>query len=115
MTTSSFQAFNTLAFVAIILLTALAQAYFIYAVQHGGAGAFSNVWSSFDAAQPSYSTFVFATIQWWWSLPLACLVLAGTSVLLRKPRLAAFTLVFSCAGTIALYGSAYAPSLFIQI
>lgn len=115
MTTPSFQAFKKLAFAAIILLSVLAQGYFIYAVQHGGAGAFNNVWSGFDSAQSSYSTFVFATIQWWWSLPLACLALAVTSVLRRRPRLAALTLIFSCAGTIALYWSAYAPSLFIQI
>ena len=53
----------------VIVLLALAQSYFIYAVQHGADDAFAGAWSSFNVAQSGYSQFVFRTIKWWWVLP----------------------------------------------
>jgi hypothetical protein len=106
--------FKTLALLVLVLL-ALAQGYFIYAVQHGGAGALGSVWSSFDIAQSGYSVFVLDSIRWWWALPVTGLLLAGLSVWKGKRRYAVMAVVLSLLGTVALYGSVYAPSLLIQV
>ena len=107
--------FKKIALIVIVLLLALAQSHFIYAVQHGAGDAFTSVWSSFNVTQSGYSQFVFRTIKWWWALPVLCLLLA--SVAAWRPRSWGVTLAlaFSFIGTIALYWSAYAPSLFIRV
>ncbi|WP_442682811.1 hypothetical protein ACSBPQ_14645 [Stenotrophomonas sp. JC08] len=104
-----------LVLIVIVLLLALAQSYFIYAVQHGADDAFAGAWSSFNVAQSEYSQFVFRTIKWWWALPVLCLLLAAIAAWKSKTRLVFLALVFSFIGTIALYWSAYAPSLLIRI
>lgn len=104
-----------LLFVAVVLVLALAQGYFIYAVQHGAIDAFNGVWSSFSVTQSGYSTFVFRSIKWWWALPGICLLLAGFATWRPTAFRVILALSFSFIGTIALYWSAYAPSLFIQI
>ena len=101
--------------VAIVLVLALAQGYFIYAVQHGAVDAFTGAWSSFNVTQSGYSQFVFRNIKWWWALPGICLLLVGVATWRPTVPRVVLALSFSAIGTIALYWSAYAPSLFIQI
>ncbi|MGY0612909.1 MULTISPECIES: hypothetical protein [unclassified Luteimonas] len=107
--------FKKIALIVIVLLLALAQSYFIYAVQHGAGGAFTSAWSSFNLTQSGYSQLVFLTIKWWWALPVFCLVLVGIAVWRPKIRHVTLALTFSFIGTIALYWSAYAPSLLIRV
>lgn len=104
-----------LVLIAIVLLLALAQSYFIHAVQSGGAEAFSNLWNSFGVSPSAYSRFVLGTIRWWWALPVICLLLAGLSAWRGRTRSIVLAAVFSLIGTVVLYGSVYAPSLFIQV
>lgn len=104
-----------LLFVAVVLVLVLAQGYFIYAVQHGAIDAFTGAWSSFNVAQSGYSQFVFRSIKWWWALPAICLLLVGFVTWRPTVFRVVLALSFSLLGTVALYWSAYAPSLFIQI
>lgn len=101
--------------VAIVLVLALAQGYFIHAAQHGAIEAFTGAWSSFNVTQSNYSQFVFRTIKWWWALPAICLLLVGFATWRPTVSRVILALSFSLIGTIALYWSAYAPSLFIQL
>jgi hypothetical protein len=106
--------FKRVTFIATVLLLVSAQSFFIYAFQHGAGDAFVNLWSSFSATQTGYSQFVFRTIKWWWVLPVLCLLLAGIAVWTLKTRYVLLCLAISFIGTVALYGSAYAPLLFIR-
>ncbi|PXF29909.1 hypothetical protein WH50_18325 [Pokkaliibacter plantistimulans] len=99
----------------ILFLLALVQGYFIYAVQHGFGTSLNQAWNSFGVSQSGYSQFVFNTIAWWWILPVLCLVFVLSAFRVRKKRYRAFMVAFGLFGTIALYASAYAPSLFITI
>lgn len=101
--------------IIIVLLLTLAQSYFIYAIQRGAGSAFASAWSSFSVTQTGYSRFVFNTIKWWWALPVLCLLFTSIAVWKTKTRYFILALVFSLVGTIALYWSAYAPSLFIHV
>jgi hypothetical protein len=107
--------FKKIALIVIVLLLTIAQSYFIYAVQYGGSGAFTSAWSSFNVAQSGYSQFVFRTIKWWWALPVLCLGLAVIATWRPKKRHITIALAFTFIGTIALYWSAYAPSLLIRV
>ena len=107
--------FKRIALIAMVLLLVLAQGYFIYAVQHGAADAFTGAWSSFNVTQSGYSQFVFRTIKWWWILPGLCLLVVGLATWRPTARHVGFALAFSFVGTVALYWSAYAPSLFIRV
>ncbi|MDH2431099.1 hypothetical protein QCD60_00835 [Pokkaliibacter sp. MBI-7] len=103
-------------FIALTLfLLALVQGYFIYAVQHGLATGLDSVWRGFGVSQSGYSLWVFDTIAWWWILPVVCLLFALSVFRVRKQRHRVLMVVLGMIGTIALYGSAYAPSLFISI
>lgn len=104
------------AFLISVAMLAFAQAYFIYALlQPGAADSFAEVWSSFGTAQTTYTQFVFSTIRWWIALPLICLTLGVIAVLKPSRYQALIAFCVSVAGTIALYGSVYAPALFIKV
>jgi hypothetical protein len=109
------QVLKTMAVIVIVLFFVLAQASFIYALQHGAAEGFTGLWAGFAVSQTGYSHFVFNTIKWWWSLPAVCLLLLLLAVA-RPTRLrSVLALVVSLAGVVALYWSAYAPALFIDV
>jgi hypothetical protein len=94
----------------------MAQAFFIYALaQPETVNYFANLWSSFGVQQTSYSKFVFETIQWWAVLPFICLVLGVLAIKSSSKTIWLFAISTSILGTIALYWSAYAPTLFISI
>lgn len=103
----------TLATVVLFLVSA--QAYFIYALQHGGTSVYADLWRSFGVNQTEYSKYVFHTIKWWWSLPGLCLSLLALALVRPTIFRSALAWITSLAGTIALYWSAYAPALFINI
>jgi hypothetical protein len=98
-----------------ILILVLVQAYFIYAVQHGGAAAFANVWSSFNVSQTEYSKLVFGSIKWWWVLPALCSLLLVWALVRPKFIHSLATVIVSVTGVVALYWSAYGPDLFIKL
>lgn len=105
-----------IATVAMVLPLVLAQAWFIYAIQHGAGDAFADTWAGFDVVQSGYSHFVFRTIKGWWSLPMLCLfLLAAVAVKSGRTRHAALALTVSVIGIVALSGAAYAPGLFISV
>lgn len=104
-----------IATVAMVLPLVLAQAWFIYAIQHGAGDAFADTWAGFDVVQSDYSHCVFRTIKGWWSLPMLCLLLAAVAVKSGRTRHAALALTVSVIGIVALSGAAYAPGLFISV
>ncbi|WP_425915370.1 hypothetical protein [Pseudomonas sp. GWSMS-1] len=101
---------------ATIAIFVLAQAFFIYALlQPETDNYFASLWSSFGVQQTSYSKFVFKTIQWWAVLPVICLALGILAIKRSSKSISLFAISASALGTIALYWSAYAPTLFISI
>ena len=98
-----------------VLLLVLAQMYLIYALQHGGVYAFTDLWKSFGVTQTDYSKFVFITIKWWWSLPAFCLLLLTLALFRPSLLRSSSAVVVSLVGVIALYWSVYAPALFINV
>ncbi len=98
-----------------VMLMAAAQGLFIYGVGNGGAEQFIQTWNSFSINQTDYSKFVFSTISIWWALPAICILGLVWSLYKSLAKLTAFTLLFSLASTIALYWSAYAPELLVQL
>ncbi len=103
-----------LALIVVVLGLVVAQVIFVYTFQHGATSQFESLWYSFGSSQTGYSQFVFRTIKWWWTLPAICLVLLALA--LWRPRRFRITiaLLASFIGTVALYWSAYAPSMFID-
>lgn len=103
-------------FAATIAIMALAQAFFIYAlIQPNTANSFANLWSSFGIQQTSYSKFVFETIHYWAVLPVICLALGFFAIKYSSKSISLFAISASTLGTIALYWSAYAPTLLISL
>lgn len=101
--------------VLVVLCLVLAQIFFIYAFQHGAASEFESLWRGFGVSQTEYSQFVFRTVKWWWSLPAFCLVLLALALRQTRKLHTTAVLLVSIVGTVALYWSAYAPSLFINV
>jgi len=104
-----------LVLIVVVLGLALAQVVFIYALQHGAASNFESLWRGFGVSQTEYSQFVFRTVKWWWGLPVFCLVLLALALRQTNKLLTTAVLLVSFIGTVALYWSVYAPSLFIDI
>lgn len=107
--------FKRLVIVLAVLVLVSAQGCFIYAMQHDAADSFTGIWNTFNVTQTLYSKFVFGTIKWWWALPVLCIFLACFFLWRPSLRLAALALTVSLIGTIALYWSAYAPSLLVHL
>lgn len=107
--------FKKLVIVLGVLVLASAQGCFIYAMQHGAADSFIRVWNTFDVIQTTYSQFVFGTIKWWWAVPVLCILLGGFFLWRPSLRLAVLALSISFIGTVALYWSAYAPTLLVNL
>lgn len=107
--------FKKIALVVTILLLVLAQSHFIYAVQCGGANAFAALWKGFGVTQTAYSQFVFRTIEWWWAVPVLCMLLLTVTAYRPTPLRRLAVIFVSLAGVVALYWSVYAPALFIAL
>lgn len=91
------------------------QSLFIYALGHGAAEQYMSVWSSFGVAVPEYTRFIFRTANWWWAGPVLCLVLLVGALYRRSRTMAAATCILSVVLVVALYWSAYAPSLIVRL
>ena len=104
-----------LVLIVVVLCLVCAQAFFIYALQHGAASEFEGLWRGFGLPQSEYSQLVFRTIKWWWSLPAFCLVLLALALWRNRKLHTTAVLLASFIGTVALYWSAYAPSLFVDV
>lgn len=102
-------------FTLFVLILISAQVFLIYALQHSGADDFRGVWRSFGTQQTDYSRFVFRTIEWWWVLPVVCLVLLALTLKRSTAFRVALTIVASLVGTVAVYGSVYSPAMMIRI
>lgn len=98
----------------VVVLTGI-QAFFIYALQDGGAEQFRDVWADFDVSQTEYSKFVFNSIQWWWSLPALSLTFLASA--LKRPTILrmALAIATSLIGTFALLWAVYSPALMIKL
>lgn len=97
-----------------VIVMMVAQGFFIYALGHGGAEQFIKAWDSFNITQTDYSKFVFSTIDFWWGLPIVCILGLFWSLYKSLVKLAVLTILFSLVSTIALFWSAYSPELLIK-
>ena len=55
------------------------------------------------------------TLAWWWSLPIACIVLLGYAMIRPDVKRIVLSLAFSIVGTLVLLWAMYAPALFIDL
>lgn len=99
----------------VVGLLAVAQGLFVYALEHGAKEQFTSIWSSFGVPVSPYTRFVFRTSAWWWAAPAVSLGALGIAFYLRSRLAAAIAFALSLALVVALYWSAYAPNMLVNL